>query len=222
MEKHPTVALQLVDNQGVSCEKLAADFYETIDRRRSVRDFSAQKVSRETIEKILLAASSAPSGAHKQPWTFVAVSAPEIKKRIREAAEIEERENYAGRMSDEWLRDLAPLGTDDQKPFLEVAPWLIVVFRKSWDAAPDGSQRKNYYVQESVGIACGFLLAAIHAAGLVALTHTPSPMNFLQKILGRPENERPFLLVPVGFPADGCRVPDIKRKEADEVIVWLE
>ncbi len=168
-----------------------------------------------------MAAASAPSGANKQPWTFCAISNPEVKRQIRIAAEQEEKESYEGRMSPEWLEDLAPLGTDWHKPFLEIAPWLIVVFRKPFDYQSNGSKRQNYYVQESVGIACGFLIAAIHAAGLVTLTHTPSPMNFLQKILDRPDNERPFLLLPVGYPAPDAMVPDIQKKGTDEVLVWM-
>ncbi|GIV31474.1 MAG: oxidoreductase [Saprospiraceae bacterium] len=196
------------------------DFRQFMSRRRSIRHFSDRPVAREVIENIIMTAASAPSGAHKQPWTFCAVSDPEIKARIRKAAEKEEFESYHHRMSEEWLRDLEPLGTDWHKPFLEIAPWLIVVFKKAYELAPDGTRRKCYYVNESVGLACGFLLAAIHNAGLVALTHTPSPMNFLQEILQRPENERPFLLIPVGYPADDARVPDLQRKPADEVIVW--
>ncbi len=199
----------------------ATGFYDEMNGRRSLREFSDRPVDRAVIQKILMTASTAPSGANKQPWTFCAVSDPVIKKEIRLAAEKEEAENYAGRMSEEWLRDLAPLGTDEHKPFLETAPWLIVVFKKSYDLGPAGDQRKNYYVSESVGIACGFLLAAVHRAGLVALTHTPSPMNFLQKILGRPANEKAFLLIPVGFPAEGAMVPDIKRKEEEGVLVWF-
>lgn len=145
-----------------------------------------------------------------------------LKTRIRQAAEKEEFASYNSRMSEEWLDDLAPLATDWQKPFLEIAPWLVVVFKKAYDLAPDGSRHKCYYVNESVGLACGILLSAIHHAGLVALTHTPSPMNFLQNILGRPENERPFLLIPVGYPADGAQVPDLRRNSASEVIAWYE
>ncbi len=194
-------------------------FYDFMDRRRSLRFFSDQPVPKEVIENILKTASTAPSGAHKQPWTFCVVGDPAMKSKIKEAAEEEERESYGGRMSEEWLRDLAPLGTDWHKPFLEIAPWLIVVFKKAYELE-GGEKRKCYYVSESVGIACGFLLAAIHNAGLVSLTHTPSPMNFLQKILDRPENERPFLLVPVGYPAEGATVPDLRRKSLDEVSVW--
>lgn len=195
------------------------DFYNLLNKRRTVREFSDKPVPRELIENVVMAASTAPSGAHKQPWTFCVVSDPMIKSDIRKAAEEEEYTNYHGRMGDEWLEDLAPLGTDEHKPFLEIAPYLIVVFKKSYDII-NGQKRKCYYVQESVGLACGMLLAAIHHAGLVALTHTPSPMNFLQKILHRPENEKPFLLIPVGYPADNVQVPDLQRKEKEEVIVY--
>ncbi|MCB0561233.1 MAG: nitroreductase family protein [Lewinellaceae bacterium] len=197
------------------------DFYHFMDKRRTVRNFSDQPVPLEVIENILLAASSAPSGAHKQPWTFCVVGQPGLKRKIREAAEKEEYQNYHGRMSDEWLADLATFGTDWHKPFLETAPYLIIVFKKAYDLV-DGEKKKNYYVNESVGLATGFLLAAIHNAGLASLTHTPSPMNFLQEILERPENERPFLLIPVGYPAEEAQVPDISRKELREVMVLYE
>ncbi len=197
------------------------EFYNEMDRRRTLRMFSDKPVAREIIEYIIMTAGSAPSGAHKQPWTFCVVSDPKIKALIREAAEKEEYLNYHGRMPEEWLHDLEPFATDWHKPFLETAPYLIVVFKKSYDMEGE-EKRKNYYVNESVGISCGFLLAAIHYAGLVALTHTPSPMNFLQNILKRPDNERPFLLIPVGYPADDASVPDIKRKSKEEVIVWFE
>lgn len=196
----------------------AQSFYEWMDQRRTVRDFSAQPVPVEALEKIILTASTAPSGAHKQPWTFCLVTNPELKKKIREAAEEEERESYSGRMPAEWLEDLAPLGTDWHKPFLETAPALIIVFRRSYEFV-NGRKRNNYYVSESVGLACGFLLAAIHHAGLVALTHTPSPMNFLSALLQRPENEKPFLLIPVGYPAEVCKVPDLARKALSEVLI---
>lgn len=199
----------------------AEAFYCQIDQRRTVRDFSDRPVPKSVIENIIRSASTAPSGAHKQPWTFCAVSNPAIKSEIRKAAEQEEYESYHGRMSEEWLQDLAPIGTDWHKPFLEIAPWLIIVFKKAYDLV-DGERRKCYYVNESVGIASGFLLTAIHHAGLVSLTHTPSPMNFLQKILNRPENERPFLLVPVGYPADEVLVPDLQRKPLEEVAVFYE
>lgn len=195
-------------------------YYQYMDTRRSIRHFSDRPVPKEIIEKLILTASTAPSGAHKQPWTFCVVSDPDTKEKIRAAAEKEEYDSYNGRMSEEWLEALAPLGTDWNKPFLEIAPWLIVVFKKSYDLHPDGSKKKNYYVNESVGLAAGFLLSAIHNAGLVTLTHTPSPMNFLQTLLNRPENEKPFLLLPVGYPADEVEVPDLKRKGLEEVVVW--
>lgn len=198
----------------------AQSFTKWMNSRRTCRDFSDKPISKEVIENIILAASTAPSGAHKQPWTFCIVSDPILKKQIRIAAEKEEKESYDGRMSEEWLNDLAPIGTDWQKPFLEIAPYLIIIFKRSYEFETNGHKRQNYYVTESVGIACGFLLAAIHNAGLVALTHTPSPMNFLGTILNRPENEKPFLLVPVGYPADECWVPDLKRKKLDEIITW--
>lgn len=194
-------------------------YYNNLNLRRSVREFSSEPVPKETIETIIMAASTAPSGANKQPWTYCAVGDPIIKSAIRHAAEKEEHENYHGRMSEEWIRDLAPLGTDEKKEFLETAPWLIIVLKKNYDVI-HGEKRKNYYVTESVGISCGFLLTAIYEAGLAALTHTPSPMNFLKKILNRPDHETPFLLIPVGYPAADARVPDIKRKNASEVIAW--
>ena len=196
------------------------NFYEWMDTRRTVRDFSDRPIPESVIENLLLAASTAPSGAHKQPWTFCVVKNPEIKKQIRIAAEKEEKESYENRMSEEWLKDLAPLGTDFNKPFLETAPYLIVVFKRMYEFE-NNKKHQNYYVTESCGIACGFLLTAIHDAGLVALTHTPSPMNFLSKILQRPENEKPYLLIPIGYPAEECWVPDIKRKELSEICVWV-
>ena len=197
------------------------EFYHFMDKRRTIRDFSDKPVPLDVIENILMAASSAPSGAHKQPWTFCVVSQPKLKRKIREAAEKEEYQNYHGRMSDEWLSDLAPFGTDWHKPFLETAPYLIIVFKKAYGLV-DGEKKKNYYVNESVGLATGFLLTAIHNAGLASLTHTPSPMNFLQEILERPENERPFLLIPVGYPAEEALVPDISRKKLEEVMVLYD
>lgn len=192
------------------------DFYALMDRRRTVRDFSDKPVPLELIEHIIHTAGTAPSGAHKQPWTFCVVSDPGIKRQIREAAEAEEYESYHSRMSAEWLEDLAPLGTDWHKPFLETAPYLIIVFKRLYEGE---EKRKNYYVSESVGLAAGFLLAAIHQAGLVSLTHTPSPMNFLQKILHRPDNERPFLLIPVGYPAEKVEVPELYRKPLNDIMV---
>jgi nitroreductase len=174
------------------------------------------------IEHAIMTAASAPSGAHQQPWTFVAVSDPAVKHRIRVAAEIEERRNYESRMSVEWLAALAPLGTDWHKDFLDVAPWLVVLFEQVHGWHPDGTVRKHYYVRESVGIACGLFVAAIHRMGLATLTHTPSPMGFLSRVLERPKNERPFVLLPVGYPAEGCVVPDLTRKPLDEVAVFVE
>ena len=195
-------------------------FFQWMNGRRSCRDFSSTPIPKAVIENMILTASTAPSGAHKQPWTFCAVTDLIIKKKIREAAEKEEMKSYSGRMSDEWIKDLEPIGTDWQKPFLEMAPCLIIVFKRSYESEPGGHKHQNYYVTESVGIACGFLLAAIHQAGLVALTHTPSPMNFLGRILNRPENEKSFLLIPVGYPAPSCWVPDLKRKSLEEVAVF--
>jgi len=190
-------------------------------KRRTVRDFSSKSIPEQVIENIIMAASTAPSGAHKQPWTFCVVTNPELKSKIRVAAEKEEYELYNNKISKDWLEDLSYLGTDWNKPFLDVAPALIIVFKKSYDLVGD-KKKSNYYVTESVGLACGFLLEAIHYCGLVALTHTPSPMNFLIKLLERPENEKPFLLIPIGYPAENTLVPDLNRKETKEVIVQFK
>ena len=198
------------------------EYYQWLDQRRTVRDFSSRAVPRELIENLILSASTAPSGAHKQPWNFCAVSNPEIKKQIRIAAEKEEYDSYHGRMSERWLKDLEALGTDWHKPFLEIAPWLIIVFKKAFELDDEGEKTNNYYVNESVGLAAGFLLTAIHNAGLVALTHTPSPMNFLVKILDRPANERPFLLIPVGYPAEEVYVPRLERRSLEMVSEFYE
>lgn len=197
------------------------EFYDWLDSRRSVREYSDKKIPKEVIENILMSASTAPSGAHKQPWTFCAISSAEIKSKIREAAEAEEQETYAKRMSDRWRKDLEPLGTDEHKPFLEIAPWLIVVFKRVYEHE-NGEKHNNYYVNESVGIACGMLISAIHNAGLVTLTHTPSPMNFLTKVLDRPANERAFLLLPVGYPKEPIYVPNIERKGLGEISEFYE
>ncbi|MEZ4394268.1 MAG: nitroreductase family protein [Polyangiales bacterium] len=203
-----------------SPEEASRSFYEAMRRRRSVRDFSDAPVSEEVIRSCIAAAGTAPSGANKQPWRFVAVRDPALKRAIREAAEAEERAFYEGRASEAWLADLAPLGTDADKPFLETAPWLIVMFKLArTDPDPEGIQGKTYYAEESAGIAAGMLITAIHLAGLVTLTHTPSPMGFLSKVLDRPAHERPFLLLPVGHPASHCEVPDITRKPMDEILV---
>ena len=198
------------------------DFYDDIDRRRTVREFSDRPVPRDIIETALKAANTAPSGANLQPWHFVVVSGPEAKKKIRAAAEAEEKEFYEHRASDEWLAALAPLGTDEHKPFLETAPYLIAVFLQKYGELPDGRKVKHYYPTESTGLATGLLIAALHRAGLATLTHTPSPMKFLNEILGRPKSERPFLLLVAGYPDDDARVPDIQRKELDEFTSWLE
>ncbi len=207
--------IEVTENEIVERSRL---YYELMDKRRSVREFSDKPVPMAVIENIIKTASSAPSGAHKQPWIFCVVSSRKIKQQIREAAEKEEFTNYNGRMSEEWLEDLKVFGTDWHKPFLETAPYLSIVFKKAYDFDENGEKSKNYYVNESVGIACGFLISAIHHAGLITLTHTPSPMNFLEKILERPKNERAFLLLPVGYPVENAEVPNLKRKGLEEVM----
>ena len=223
MNKEP-IFLPHTDFQTYSQEEMirrAADFYADIKRRRTIRDFSDQPVPREIIENCLLAAGTAPNGANLQPWHFVVISDPAIKANIREAAEEEERDFYERRAPKEWLEALAPLGTDANKPFLETAPYLIAIFAQSYALLDDDTRVKNYYVQESVGIATGFLIAALHHAGLGTLTHTPSPMNFLNEILDRPKNERPYLLLVVGYPADDATVPAITKKPLDEIATFL-
>lgn len=201
----------------------ARNFYTEMDRRRSVRHFAPNPVPREAIELAIRTASTAPSGAHRQPWRFVAISDPEIKRQIRVAAEEEERVSYLeGRMPPEWLEALAPLGTGWEKPYLEIVPWIVVVFAERYGVLPGGSRRKNYYTEESVGIACGLFVAALHHMGLATLTHTPSPMGFLSRILERPDHEKPMILFPIGYPAQGCLVPDIQRKNLAEVTAWKE
>lgn len=199
----------------------AAAFADELRRRRTVREYASDPVPREVIERCIWAAGSAPSGANRQPWHFVAVSDPSVKRRIREAAEAEEREFYENRAPDDWLEALAPLGTDEHKPFLEDAPWLIAIFAERYGVEGDGEKRKNYYVSESVGIATGMLITALHHAGLATLTHTPSPMDFLNEVLGRPERERPFLLLVVGYPAEDARVPEIDRKTLDQIATFV-
>ncbi len=196
----------------------AEDYYEDMKRRRSVRSFSREKVDIQLIEYAVLTAGTAPSGANKQPWRFVVVESPAIKKEIKVAAEKEEKESYEHRMPDAWLKDLEPLGTDWHKEFLEIAPYLIVVFKIDYEKE-DEKIKKHYYVNESVGIATGMLLAALHNMGLATLTHTPSPMNFLRDILGRPKNEKPFMLIPVGYPAEDCEVPVITKKTLNEIMM---
>lgn len=205
----------------------SGDFLARIAKRRTVRDFSDEPVSWELVANAVRAAATAPSGANRQPWRFVVVSNPAVKREIRIAAEAEEKDSYERRMPEEWLEALAPLGTDWHKPFLESAPFLVAVFKMDFEPArgegdvDDGTagKRKNYYTSESVGIACGFLLAALHFSGLATLTHTPSPMGFLNRILDRPPYEKPYLLIPVGYPAQGAKVPDIARKAEDEVLI---
>lgn len=201
----------------------ARSFRDDLRRRRTVRDFSARPVPREVIEACIEAAATAPNGANRQPWHFVAVGKGdlELRRRIRAAAEEEERRFYRERAPAEWLEALAHLGTDERKPFLERAPWLVVVFAESWERGPDGAKHKNYYVSESVGIATGLLVTAVHRAGLVSLTHTPSPMGFLNEILGRPDNERPFLVLVVGYPADDAEVPVIRKKPLDRIATFI-
>lgn len=200
----------------------ALAWFEFMDTRRSVREFSSEPVPHELIERAIQTASTAPSGAHRQPWKFVAISNADTKRRIRIAAEKEEFESYeGGRMPEEWRSALKQFGTSWQKPFLETVPWIVVVFEEMYGIDESGETSKNYYVKESVGIACGIFIAALHQMGLATLTHTPSPMAFLSEILERPKNERPFILFPIGYPADGVQVPDIKRKTLAEVSVWL-
>ncbi len=224
MHTPPTVALPpppgLPDTERLQA---ARDFHALVQRRRTVREFDSRPVPRELIAECIAAAGTAPSGANQQPWHFVAVSDPAVKRRIRIAAEEEERQFYERRASEEWLEAIAPLGTDWRKPFLETAPWLIAIFVQKWGRAPDGAKVKHYYPVESVGIATGLLITALHTAGLATLTHTPSPMGFLNEILGRPADaERPFLLLVTGHAAPGVRVPDIARKPAGSIASWFK
>jgi len=201
----------------------AQGFLERMRKRRTVRDFSDRPVPRDVIEQCLLAAGTAPNGANRQPWRFVVVGDPEVKQQIRREAEVEERAFYTGgKAPQEWLDALEHLGTDENKPFLERAPWLIVIFAERYELSPGGQKVKNYYVTESVGIATGILITALHHAGLATLTHTPSPMNFLNDLLGRPDNERPFLILVVGYPEDDATVPDITKKPIEDIAVFLE
>ena len=199
----------------------ARSFRELLAMRRTVRDFDPRPVPRDVIEHCVMTAATSPSGANQQPWTFVCIGDPAVKHRIREAAEEEERAFYGGGAGPEWLAALAPLGTDASKPFLEIAPWLIAIFAQRYGLGEDGARLKHYYVPESVGMACGLLIAALHNAGLATLTHTPAPMGFLNEICGRPEHEKPLMLVVTGYPAADATVPDISRKPAHDVIVWM-
>ena len=223
MTIYPTIALP--PNRDVPIEEVRqrlTAFYEDMNRRRTVREFSARPVPKDIIETALRAANTAPSGANLQPWHFVVISGPKTKKQIREAAEVEEREFYEHRATEEWLSALEPLGTNEHKPFLETAPYLIAVFVQKFGVLPDGRKVKHYYPTESTGLAAGILITALHQAGLAMLTHTPSPMKFLNGILERPKSERPFLLLVVGYPADDARVPDIERKPLEEFTSFIE
>lgn len=217
-----TVALDLTEYPEEEMLHRAKDFYGLVNRRRSVRDFSDRPVCRQVIEQCLLAAGTAPSGANRQPWHFCVVSAAAIKQQIRQGAELEEREFYQRRAPDDWLQALAPLGTNESKPFLESAPYLIVIFAEKHGLDAGGNKIKNYYVPESVGIATGLLITALHHAGLATLTHTPSPMKFLNQILGRPAREKPVMILVVGHAAEGTRVPDIKRKPLADIASFLD
>lgn len=223
MAKYPTIPLEQYREYPIEeMRERLNEFYENIDRRRTVREFSDRAVPRDIIETALKVANTAPSGANLQPWHFAVVSGADTKKKIREAAEIEEREFYEHRASEEWLEALEPLGTDDHKPFLETAPYLIAVFLQKFGELPDGRKVKHYYPSESTGLATGMLITALHQAGLATLTHTPSPMKFMNELLGRPKSERPFLLLVAGYPADDAEVPDIRRKNLEEFVTFIE
>lgn len=223
MASYPTIPLSQYREYPIEeMRQRLQDFYTDIDRRRTVREFSDRPVPRDLIETALKAANTAPSGANLQPWHFAVVSGPETKKKIRIAAEAEEREFYEHRASEEWLAALEPLGTDSSKPFLETAPYLIAVFLQKFGELPDGRKVKHYYPTESTGLATGILITALHKAGLATLTHTPSPMKFLNEILGRPKSERPFLLLVVGYPDENAEVPDIQRKDLAEYTSFVE
>ena len=223
MNKYPTIPLPNYEEYPLEeMRDRLAQFYADVDRRRTVREFSDRPVPREIIETALKAANTAPSGANLQPWHFAVVSGPETKRRIREAAEVEEREFYEHRASPEWLAALEPLGTDSSKPFLETAPYLIAVFLQKFGVLEDGRKVKHYYPSESTGLATGILITALHQAGLVCLTHTPSPMKFMNEILGRPSSERPFLLLVTGYPADDAEVPDIERKPLEDFASFID
>ncbi len=216
-EEHKFVTLDYREYPVEEMKQRAEAFYKDMDRRRTVRDYTDREVPLEVIENAVRTAGTAPSGAHKQPWTFVLVRDPEIRQKVREAAEVEEKESYQHRMPQTWLDDLAPLGTDWHKPFLTTCPAFIVVFAQNY-AVEEGAKKKHYYVQESVGIAVGMLIAALHNAGVATLTHTPSPMGFLGEILERPDNERAYMLLALGYPVSDCQVPDLERKGLEEIL----
>lgn len=220
---HPFEPLDFTRFDESTMRQRAIDFHAEMDRRRSVRMLSDEPVPIDLIETAIRTASSAPSGAHLQPWRFVVIGNPAVKKQIREAAEEEERVNYLeNRMNEQWQQALAPIGTDHHKEFLEFAPWIVVLFEERFRVDADGTKRNNYYVKESCGIAAGLFIAALHHAGLATLTHTPSPMAFLTKLLGRPSNERPFVLFPIGYPLDGVLVPSLERKPLAEVMTLID
>lgn len=221
-KNHPFIPFEGTTYSEEEMIERSKSFYDWADTRRSVREFSSKPVPKEVMENIIMTASSAPSGAHKQPWTFCLISNAELKAKLRALAEEEERKSYEGRMSETWIKDLEPLGTDAIKEFIDIAPWIVIVMKRPYELNDNSEKHQNYYVSESVGLASGFLLMAIHHAGLVALTHTPSPMNFIAKALDRPENERPFLLIPVGFAAEDAQVPDLTRKEKNDVIEYYD
>ncbi len=220
VKKYPYIPYRLQTYSEDEMIKRSLEMYNFINSRRSIRDFSDKPMPRGIIENIIRTAGTAPSGANKQPWTFVIVSNSDLKRKIRLAAELEEKEFYEHKISDEWRQDLAPLGTTWEKTFLEIAPYLIVVFQQKYRLDENNNKRKNYYVIKSVGIAVGMLVLAIHNAGLATLTHTPISMNFLRDLLGRPENEKAFVIMPVGYPKEDVRVPDIKRKHLSEILIW--
>lgn len=220
MKHTPHRLLEFTQRDEAEMMARAQDFRALMKARRTVRDFSARPVPRELIDTCIMTAGGAPSGANQQPWTFVCIGDPAAKTAIRAAAEKEEREFYSGRTSEEWLDALAPIGTDANKPFLETAPWLIAIFAQRYGVTAEGKRVKHYYVPESVGIATGFLIAALHNAGLATLTHTPSPMGFLNEICGRPEHEKALILLVAGYPEEGALVPDISKKPANDIIVW--
>jgi iodotyrosine deiodinase len=220
MTTPPTIPLQFERRGSDEILARGRDFHREMNRRRTTRHFSTDPVPREVIEWAIRTAGTAPSGAHQQPWTFVAVSDQDLKRRIRDAAEKEEREFYHGRAPEDWLEALAPLGTDEHKTHLTDAPWVVVLFRQAYGLRPDGSKRTHYYSQESCGIAAGFFIAAVHMIGLVTLTHTPNPMGFLGELLERPANEKAMLVMPVGYPAPDARVPAVERKDLDEIAVF--
>jgi len=222
MSDYDFIPLEFTALAAPEMQARAAEFYQNIKRRRSVRNFSSRSVPRSVIEDALRAAGTAPSGANKQPWHFAVISNPDVKREIRLAAEEEERQFYSTRATQDWLDDLAPLGTDEQKPFLQTAPYLIAIFLQKFTIDEQGEKHKHYYTAESVGLACGFLIAALHDAGLATLTHTPSPMKFLNKICRRPEHERPYMLLVVGFPEEGAEVPDITKKSLAQIATFIE